>query len=33
MASFLAPYGSAEAMKVAKDLDSKVEKLLTTAAG
>ncbi|MGD0218324.1 MAG: DUF302 domain-containing protein [Desulfobaccales bacterium] len=29
MASFLAPYGSAEAMKVARDLDSKVEALLT----
>jgi len=32
MASFLAPYGSAEAMKVAQDLDSKVEALLTAAA-
>ena len=29
MASFLAPYGSAAAMKVAQDLDSKVEALLT----
>jgi uncharacterized protein (DUF302 family) len=33
MASFLSPYGNAEALKVAQDLDSKVEKLLTTAAG
>jgi uncharacterized protein (DUF302 family) len=32
MASFLAPYGSAEAMKVAQDLDAKVEALLTKAA-
>ena len=32
MASFLAPYGSAEAMKVAQDLDSKVEALITAAA-
>ena len=32
MASFLVPYGSAEALQVARDLDSKVEKLLTTAA-
>jgi hypothetical protein len=32
MASLLAPYGSAEAMKVAQDLDSKVEALLTAAA-
>jgi hypothetical protein len=29
MASLLAPYGSAAAMKVAQDLDSKVEALLT----
>ena len=28
MASLLAPYGSAEAMKVAQDLDAKVEALL-----
>jgi uncharacterized protein (DUF302 family) len=32
MASLLAPYGSAEAMKIAQDLDSKVETLLTAAA-
>ena len=32
MASFLAPYGNSEAMKVANDLDSKVESLLTAAA-
>jgi hypothetical protein len=32
MASLLAPYGSAEAMKVAQDLDSKVEALLTATA-
>jgi hypothetical protein len=32
IASLLAPYGSAEAMKVAQDLDSKVEALLTAAA-
>ncbi len=31
-ASFLASYGSAEAMKVAQDLDSKVEALLTATA-
>ena len=33
MASFLAGYGSAEASKVAQELDAKVEKLLTAAAG
>lgn len=33
MASFLAPYGSLDAMKIAQDLDSKVEKLLVAAAG
>jgi uncharacterized protein (DUF302 family) len=33
MASFLAPYGSVEALKVATDLDSKVEALLTAVAG
>jgi hypothetical protein len=33
MASFLAPYGSPEALKVARDLDSKVEAVLTAAAG
>jgi hypothetical protein len=32
MASFLASYGNAEALKVARDLDSKVEALLTMAA-
>ncbi len=32
MASLLAPYGSVEAMKVAQELDSKVEALLTAAA-
>jgi uncharacterized protein (DUF302 family) len=30
MASFLAPYGSAEALRVAQDLDSKVEALLAS---
>jgi uncharacterized protein (DUF302 family) len=33
MASFLAAYGNPEALKVAQDLDSKVEALLVTAAG
>lgn len=33
MAGFLAPYGNAEALKVARELDAKVEKLLKTAAG
>jgi hypothetical protein len=33
MASFLAPYRSPEALKVAQDLDAKVEALLTAAAG
>jgi hypothetical protein len=32
MASYLASYGSPEALKVAQDLDSKVEALLTAAA-
>jgi uncharacterized protein (DUF302 family) len=32
MASFLAPYGNAEALKVAKDLDAKIEALLNFAA-
>jgi uncharacterized protein (DUF302 family) len=32
MSSLLAPYESAEALKVAKDLDAKVEALLTSAA-
>lgn len=33
MASFLKPYGNADALKVAQDLDSKVEALLISAAG
>lgn len=33
MASFLASYENSEALKVARDLDSKVESLLTAAAG
>jgi hypothetical protein len=32
MASFLATYGSPEALKVAQDLDAKVEALLAAAA-
>lgn len=32
MASFLRPYGNAEALKVGKDLDAKVEALLASAA-
>ena len=32
MASFLAPYGNDEALKVARDLDAKIETLLTKAA-
>jgi uncharacterized protein (DUF302 family) len=32
MASLLAPYGSQEALRVARDLDSKIESLLRTAA-
>jgi uncharacterized protein (DUF302 family) len=32
MASFLAPYGNDEALKVARDLDAKIEALLTKAA-
>jgi hypothetical protein len=32
MASFLSPYGNPEALKVAQDLDAKVETLLTSAA-
>lgn len=32
MASFLAPYGNSEALKVARELDVKVEALLTAAA-
>ena len=33
MASFLAPYGNPMALKIAQDLDSKVEALLTAAVG
>ena len=33
MSSFLAPYNSSEALKVAKDLDANVEALLTATAG
>ena len=33
MASFLAPYNNSEALKVARDLDEKVEALLSAAAG
>ncbi len=33
MASFLAPYGSADALEVARGLDEKIERLLTAAAG
>ena len=33
MASFLASYGNEEALKVARDLDSKIEALMTKAAG
>jgi uncharacterized protein (DUF302 family) len=33
IASFLSPYGDLEALKVAKDLDSKVEALLSSCAG
>ena len=32
MASALAPYGNAEALQVARDLDAKIEKLLAEAA-
>jgi uncharacterized protein (DUF302 family) len=32
MASFLSPYGNAEALKVARDLDAKIEALLASAA-
>jgi uncharacterized protein (DUF302 family) len=32
MASFLAPYGNAEALKIARDLDAKVKRLLQEAA-
>ena len=33
MVSFLAPYGDDEALRVARDLDAKIEALLTKAAG
>jgi uncharacterized protein (DUF302 family) len=33
MASFLAPYGNSEALKTARELDSRIEALLTAAAG
>jgi len=33
IASFLPPYNNSEALKVARDLDEKVESLLTAAAG
>jgi hypothetical protein len=33
MASFLSPYGNAEALKVAQALDAKVEALLASTAG
>jgi uncharacterized protein (DUF302 family) len=33
MASLLAPYGKSDALAVARDLDSKIERLLATAAG
>jgi hypothetical protein len=32
MMSFLAPYGNAEALKTAKELDAKIETLLNDAA-
>jgi len=32
MASYLAPYGNSDALKVARDLDAKVERILTAAA-
>jgi hypothetical protein len=32
MASFLAPYGNADALAIARDLDSKIERLLRDAA-
>ena len=33
MATFLAPYGNAEALVVARDLDGKIERLMHDAAG
>jgi hypothetical protein len=32
MASYLAPYGNTDALKVARALDAKVERILTAAA-
>jgi len=32
MASYLAPYGNSDAIKVARELDAKVERVLTAAA-
>ena len=32
MASYLAPYGNSDALRVARDLDAKIEKILATAA-
>jgi hypothetical protein len=32
MASYLAPYGNSDALKVARDLDTKIERMLTEAA-
>jgi uncharacterized protein (DUF302 family) len=32
MASYLAPYGNSDALKVARELDAKVERILTAAA-
>jgi uncharacterized protein (DUF302 family) len=32
MASYLAPYGNSDALRVARDLDAKIEKMLATAA-
>jgi hypothetical protein len=32
MASYLAPYGNSDALRVARDLDAKIEQILATAA-
>jgi hypothetical protein len=32
MASYLAPYGNSDALNVARELDAKVERILTAAA-
>jgi hypothetical protein len=32
MASYLAPYGNSDALRVARDLDAKIEKILAAAA-